>query len=63
MAKTKIDYEIIYNYLKDRSGKTITTSMLANGIGVDRLYGATMTKLVNDGYLEKCLEKGFYKVK
>jgi hypothetical protein len=37
--------------------------MLAHAIGVDRLYGATMTKLVNEGYLEKCLEKGFYKVK
>ena len=63
MAKTKIDYEMIYNYLRERSGKVVTPSGIAYAIGIDRLYGATMTKLVNDGYLEKCLKKGFYKVK
>jgi hypothetical protein len=63
MAKTKVNYEMIYGYLKGNSGKTITASGLAHAIGVERIYGATLTKLVNDGYLDKCLEKGFYKVK
>lgn len=63
MAKTKIDYEMIYDCLKGKSGKVITPSGLAYAIGVEKIHGATMTKLVRDGYLEKCLEKGFYKVK
>lgn len=67
MAKTKVDYEMIYEYLETKRnnpkmGKTVTAANIANAIGVDRIYGGTMTKLVRDGYLEKCPAAGYYKV-
>ena len=56
----KVNYDKIYDYLRDTKHKVITASMLAHGIGVDRIYGGTMTKLVRDGYLEPAAEKGYY---
>lgn len=61
-ARTKVDYPKIYDYLRAYKRNTITPSQLAYGIGAERIYGATMTKLVRDGYLDICPEKGFYKV-
>ena len=54
--KTKVDYNKIYDYLKN----TITASSIALGIGVERIYGGTMNKLVRDGYLDKCPLNGYY---
>lgn len=56
------NYQKIYDYLKNYTHKVITASQLAYGIEVDRIYGGTMAKLVRDGYLEKCPEKGFYTI-
>ena len=63
MAKIKVNYEKIYEFLEERRGHAITASMIAYAIGVETIYGGTMTKLVRDGYLEKSPAKGFYKVK
>ena len=62
MPKYKIDYEKIYQYLATRKGKVVTASGIAAAIGVERVYGATMTKLVRDDMIIPCAEKGFYKV-
>lgn len=62
MKKTKVDYEKIYEYLPARKDKVITTAMIANAIGVDRIYGATMTKLVREEKIMPMAEKGYYKV-
>ena len=57
-----IDYRKIDEYLATRKGKIITASMLAHGIGVERIYGGTMTKLVKDNQITKSAEKGYYRV-
>lgn len=57
-----VDYRKIDEYLATRKGKIITASMLAQGIGVERIYGGTMTKLVRDNQITKCMEKGYYRV-
>ena len=57
-----IDYRKIDEYLATRKGKVITASMLAYGIGVERIYGGTMAKLVRDNQITKCEAKGFYRV-
>lgn len=57
-----IDYRKIDEYLATRKGKIITASMLAHGIGVERIYGGTMTKLVKDNQITKLEEKGYYRV-
>lgn len=62
MKKTKVDYEKIYEFLATRKDKVITASAIANAIGVDRIYGATMTKLVRDEKIIPMAEKGYYKV-
>ena len=56
-----MDYKKIRAYLETRKGKVITPSGLAHAIGADRIYGATMSKLVRDGLLIQCEEKGYYK--
>ena len=58
----KVDFNKIYEYLGTYGKKVITPSQLAYGIGVERIYGATMSKLVRDGYLDTCPQKGFYRV-
>ena len=58
--KYKVDYGKIYNYLKNTKQRIVSASSIAYGIGVKRIYGPTMTKLVNDGYLEKSATKGLY---
>lgn len=62
MAKNTVDYNAIYNYLSNRPKniKWTTASGIAYGIGVERIYGGTMTKLVRDGWLEKCPCDGMY---
>lgn len=62
MVKSSVDYKKIGEYLNGRYGKVVTPSGIANAIGVERIYGATMSKLVRDGYISPCSEKGFYKV-
>jgi len=59
---SKVNYEEIYKFLGRRKGKITSASNIAHAIGVDRIYGATMSKLVREGYLEKCQLNGFYKV-
>lgn len=57
-----VDYKKIYNALNECKGKYITAAGLAYKIGVERIYGATMTKLVREGHLEKCQLKGYYQI-
>ena len=57
-----IDYCKIDKFLATKKGKIITPSMLAHGIGVERIYGGTMAKLVRDSQITKCEAKGFYRV-
>lgn len=57
-----VDYNAIYKALEVRKGRVITASQIAYTIGADKVYGATMSKLVRDGYLETCPKKGFYRV-
>lgn len=61
-SKSCVDYEKIYKYLEEKKGKTITAAGLAYGIGVDRIYGATMLKLVREDLIAPCALKGYYKV-
>ena len=56
-------YKDIYKYLESQKGKIVTASGIAYNIKAERIYGATMIKLVRDGYLDKCEAKGFYRVK
>lgn len=57
-----VNYEKIYDYLNTKGGKVITASAIAFAIGAERIYGATMAKLVRDGALEKMPADGYYKV-
>lgn len=57
-----IDYCKIDKFLATKKGEIITPSMLAHGIGVERIYGGTMAKLVRDNQITKCEAKGFYRV-
>lgn len=57
---TNVNYEAIYNYLKNTTTKIVSASNIAYNINVDRIYGATMNKLVRDGYLSKCPTQGYY---
>lgn len=58
----KVDYNKIYEYLKTRSGKVVSASNIAYAIGIDRVYGATMTKLVRDGVIDPMPAQGYYRV-
>ena len=57
---TTIDYNKIYEALENYNGCVLTASGLAYKIGVERIYGGTMSKLVHDGYLIKANCKGYY---
>lgn len=57
---TTIDYNKIYNALENYNGRVLTASGLAHKIGVERIYGGTMSKLVRDGYLIKANCEGYY---
>ena len=58
-----IDYREIDKFLATKKGEIITASMLAYGIGLERIYGGTMAKLVRDNQITKCDDvKGFYRV-
>ena len=57
-----IDYRKIDAHLATVKGKVITASGLAHAIGVERIYGPTMTKLVRDNCITPMAEKGFYRV-
>lgn len=58
-----VDYRKIYDYLDTRKGKLVTASMIAFFTGTERVYGATMSKLVRDGIITPSEEKGYYRVK
>lgn len=59
----KVDYEKIYEFLARRKGKMTSASNIAHFIGVERIYGGTMNKLVREGLLEKAATKGYYWVR
>lgn len=61
-TKNKVNYNKIYEILANRRCKYINAGTLAVLMDVDRIYGATMTKLVRDGYLEPCDCKGEYRI-
>jgi hypothetical protein len=56
----KVDYEAIHKHLGQTNRKMVTASSIAYAIGVERIHGATMSKLVRDGWLSKAPTKGFY---
>ena len=58
----KVDYKKICEFLGRRKGKFTSASNIAHFVGAERIHGATMSKLVREGYLEKSEMKGFYKV-
>lgn len=58
--KYSVDYEKIYEFLAKRKGKMTSASNIAHFIGVERIYGATMSKLVREGILDPAAEKGYY---
>lgn len=62
MATHKVDYKKIYDYLATMKGHVVTASGIAHFTGHEHIYGGTMTKLVRDGYLEKCELKGYYRI-
>ena len=62
MAKTKVDYKKIYDFLMTTKHRVITAYIIASGIGVDRIYGGTMSKLMREGWLEPCPLKGYYRI-
>ena len=55
-----MDYKAIYEVIKNHRGKVITASNIAYALGIERIYGATMSKLVRDGMLEPAPAKGYY---
>lgn len=60
-----VDYKKIYEYLESRRPHkytVVSASGIAHAIGVDRIYGATMLKLVREGQIEPMPQKGFYKI-
>lgn len=57
-----VNYDGVYEALERLKGKTITAYSLAHTIGVERIYGATMSKLIREGLLEKRPLDGYYKV-
>lgn len=60
--KSKVDYDAIYKFLRTTRMKTVGAAAIAWGINVDRIYGATMSKLVRDGALEPSVTlKGYYR--
>ena len=59
--KSKVDYDAIYKFLRTTRMKIIDAAIIAWGINVDRIYGATMFKLVRDGALEPMPRKGSYR--
>ena len=61
--KAAVDYGKIYECLEQRKGKVITASQIAFSIGVEKVYGGTMAKLVRDGRIEHMPLKGYYRVK
>lgn len=62
MTKNKVDYKKIYEVLKAKKGNTITASMLAHAIGVEKISGATMSKLAREGWIEAAFVKGYWMV-
>ena len=56
----KVDYQKIYEHLKNDKPRYTSASEIAEFIGVPRIYGGTMRKLVNDGYLMKTMKRGRY---
>jgi hypothetical protein len=60
MATNKVDYEAITRHLGNTKQKTVTASSIAFAIGVPRIYGGTMAKLVRDGWLTKAPADGYY---
>ena len=55
-----VDYEKIYEAIRNNSGKVITAAKIAYATGIDRIHGATMSKLVREGILEPANAKGYY---
>ena len=57
---TTVNYNKIYEALENYGGRVLTASGLAYKIGVERIYGGTMSKLVRDGYLIKANCEFYY---
>lgn len=60
--KYPIDQKKLNEYFQKKNGKVVTPSGIAYAVGVERVYGGTMTKWVRDGVLEKCPANGYYRV-
>ena len=62
MTKNKVDYKKIYEVLEAKKGKVITAYGLAHAIGVERIYGGTMSKLAREGWIEAAPLNGYWMV-
>lgn len=60
MTKNKVDYKKIYEVLKVKKGHAITAYGLAHAIGVEKINGATMSKLAREGWIEAAPLKGYW---
>ena len=60
--KYPIDSDKLNEYFQKKNGKVVSAYSIACAVGVERIYGGTMTKWVRDGVLEKCPANGYYRV-
>ena len=60
--KYPIDRDKLNKYFQEKNGKVVSAYSIACAVGVERIYGGTMTKWVRDGVLEKCAANGYYRV-
>ena len=51
----------ILKYLSTKKGKIVTAAGIAHAIGIERIYGPTMSKLVREGVIEPMPCKGYYR--
>lgn len=59
--KKPIDYSKIYKYLKNKkNSQTVTSSMIAQAIGIKHVYGGTMNKLAKEGWIYKTDTPGYW---
>ena len=51
----------ILKYLSTKKGKIVTAAGIAHAIGIERIYGTRLSKLVREGVLEPMPCKGYYR--
>ena len=57
-----VNYEKIYDYLATKKYHITSAANIARFTDHERIYGATMSKLVREGWIEPTGVKGLYRV-